>query len=71
MLFFQADNDFSSAPSRDLFAARQAAGKPAEIRLYPPFGRSRREGHSFPCSGVAIWRDDVVAFLDRHCGNKG
>lgn len=26
------------------------------------------EGHSFPYRGVAIWRDDVMSFLDRNCG---
>lgn len=67
ILFFQAENDFDTEPSRILFAERRAAGKPAEIRIYPAFGSSPREGHSFPYRGVAVWRDDVLAFLERHC----
>ena len=67
ILFFQAENDFDVEPSRVLFAERKAAGKVAEIRLYPAFGDSAREGHSFPYRGVAAWRDDVLSFLDRHC----
>ena len=69
ILFFQAENDFDTDPSRVLFAERRAAGKPAEMRLYPPFGDSARAGHSFPYRGVGIWRDDVTSFLDRHCLN--
>jgi dipeptidyl aminopeptidase/acylaminoacyl peptidase len=67
MLFFQAENDVSIAPSKELFAARQAAGRPAELRIYPAFGRSAGEGHSFPYRGVKIWREGVLDFLDRHC----
>jgi len=67
ILFFQAANDFDTAPSRALYAQRKRAGKAAELRIYPPFGKSARAGHSFAYRGVAIWRDDVLAFLDRHC----
>jgi carboxymethylenebutenolidase len=69
ILFFQAANDFDVEPSRVLFAERRAAGKVSEIRIYPAFGDSARTGHSFPYRGVGIWRDDVIAFLDRHCMN--
>jgi dienelactone hydrolase len=67
ILFLQAANDFNVEPSRALFAERKAAGKPAELRIYPAFGSSARTGHSFPYRGVGIWRDDVMAFVDRHC----
>jgi carboxymethylenebutenolidase len=70
ILFFQAANDFDVEPSRALFAERQAAGKPAEIRIYPAFGDSARAGHSFPYRGVNTWKDDVMAFLDRHCVDR-
>jgi carboxymethylenebutenolidase len=70
IFFFQADNDFDTDPSRVLFAERKAAGKPTEMRIFPAFGDSARAGHSFPYRGVAIWRDDVMAFLDRHCPNR-
>ena len=69
ILFIQAVNDFDIEPSRVLFAERRAAGKHAEIRIYPAFGDSARAGHSFPYRGVDIWRDDVIAFLDRSCLN--
>ncbi len=67
VLFIQAQNDADLAPSRVLHAAMRQAGKPAEIRLYPPFGESARDGHAFPYRGAAIWADDVHAFLARAC----
>ncbi|MDR6871980.1 dienelactone hydrolase [Bosea sp. BE125] len=68
ILFFQAENDVTTAPSRELFAARKAVGRPAEIRIFPAFGASSREGHAFPYRGVDIWKDEVIRFLERHCG---
>lgn len=71
ILFFQAANDFDVEPSRVLYAERKAAGKPAEIRIYPAFGSTERSGHSFPYRGVDVWREDVMAFLERHCLRPG
>jgi dienelactone hydrolase len=67
ILFVQAENDFSLAPSRALYAARQSSGLPSELRIYPAFGRSKRDGHSFPYRGVSVWSEDVLAFLEQHC----
>lgn len=67
ILFFQAENDVSVAPSQVLYAARQSAGLPAEVHIYPAFGNSTRDGHSFPYRGVSVWADDVVAFIEKHC----
>jgi carboxymethylenebutenolidase len=66
ILFFQAENDYSLAPSRTLYAAR-TANKPREIRIYPAYGDSNQAGHSFPYRGASIWIDDVVQFLQANC----
>jgi len=58
----------TTAPSHELFAAHKALGRPAEIRIYPAFGTSTRDGHAFPYRRVDIWKADVLAFIDRHCG---
>jgi dienelactone hydrolase len=67
VLFMQAENDFDLAPSRVLYAAMIRARKPAEIRIYRPFGKSARDGHSFPYRGASVWADDVHSFLSRAC----
>ncbi len=56
ILFFQAANDYNLAPSRALYAAMRTVGASAEIRLYPAFGDSPEDGHSFPCRGVDVWK---------------
>jgi carboxymethylenebutenolidase len=67
LFFFQAENDFDLTPTRALSAAMKDAGKEAEAKIYPPFGSSARDGHSFAYRGSATWFEDVLRFLDRHC----
>jgi dipeptidyl aminopeptidase/acylaminoacyl peptidase len=67
VLFIQARNDFDTSPSRILHAAMARAGRPAELRLYPPFGSSASDGHAFAYRGVSIWAGDASAFLARAC----
>jgi carboxymethylenebutenolidase len=65
--FFQAENDYDLAPSRALVSAMREAGKIADIKIYPPFGVSRADGHNFAWHGSSVWGDEVIAFLERHC----
>ena len=67
IFFFQAANDWSLSPSKVLSDAMKAAGKPFEMKIYPAFGRSPQEGHSFGYFGSAVWEHDVFQFLERHC----
>ena len=67
MFLFQAENDYDLTPSRALAQAMQQAGKIAEVKIYPPFGDGPAAGHGFGWHGSAIWADDVVRFLERHC----
>jgi dipeptidyl aminopeptidase/acylaminoacyl peptidase len=67
VFFFQAENDYDLAPSRTLAAAMREAGKTAESKIYPEFGQSRGDGHSFAWHGGSTWAPDVLEFLERHC----
>ncbi|MGD1029013.1 alpha/beta hydrolase family protein [Candidatus Binatus soli] len=67
ILFFQAKNDYSIVPSETLYAAMRTVRKPAEIRIYPPYGNSTEDGHSFPYRGGGVWKDEVFRFLDANC----
>ena len=67
ILFMQAENDFDLSPTRVLSSAMKNAGKPFEVKIYPPFGTSPPEGHSFAYRGSSIWFEDVLRFLARHC----
>jgi dipeptidyl aminopeptidase/acylaminoacyl peptidase len=67
IFFFQAENDFDLAPTRVLSAAMKQAGKPFEVKIYPPFGSSAKEGHTLGYFGSSVWGDDVFRFLAQHC----
>jgi dienelactone hydrolase len=67
IFFFQAANDYDLAPSKVLSFAMKQAGKPYEFKIYPSFGKSTAEGHTFGYFGAAVWGDDVFDFLNRIC----
>jgi carboxymethylenebutenolidase len=67
MFFFQAENDYDLSPGRTLSNEMKDAGKVSELKIYPAFGKSAADGHSFAWSGSALWADDVFRFLEAHC----
>jgi carboxymethylenebutenolidase len=67
IFFFQAANDYDLSPSKTLSAAMKDAGKTYEMKIYPPFGKSTQDGHTFGYFGSSIWIDDVLRFLEQHC----
>jgi len=67
IFFFQAENDHDLTPSRVLSAAMRDAGKPFELKIYPPYGSSAEQGHTLGYFGADIWSPDVFRFLDAHC----
>ena len=70
IFFFQAANDFNLAPSESLSQEMVDAGKTAEMKIYPAFGASAADGHSFAWRGSTVWVADVFRFLDEHCAAK-
>jgi dienelactone hydrolase len=69
IFFFQAANDYDLSPSRVLSDTMRAAGKEYELKIYPPFGKSASDGHTFGYFGDSVWGGDVFRFLAKHCGN--
>jgi carboxymethylenebutenolidase len=67
IFFFQAANDYDLSPSKSLSAAMKDASKPYKFKIYPAYGSSPDDGHSFGYFGSAVWADDVFAFLNRYC----
>jgi predicted GH43/DUF377 family glycosyl hydrolase/dienelactone hydrolase len=67
IFFFQAENDYDLSPSRVLSSAMKDAGKEFEIKIYPPFGESVQDGHTFGYFGGSVWANDVFRFLNMHC----
>ena len=67
VFFFQAENDYDLSPSKVLSSEMRKAGKAVRLKIYPKFGSSEKEGHSFPYKGVSIWFDDVFSFINENC----
>ncbi len=63
IFFGQAENDYDLTPSRALSAAMTRSGKPNLLKIFPSFGTTTQEGHSFGYFGGATWGPDVVAFV--------
>lgn len=68
IFFFQAENDYDLSPSRTLSAAMKDVGKVFEVKIYPPYGKSVQDGHTFGYFGSSIWGADVFHFLQLNCG---
>ncbi len=67
IFFFQAENDYDLSPSRVLSAAMRDAGREFELKIYPPFGNSAEDGHTFGYFGSSVWVADGFRFLKKHC----
>ena len=67
LYFLQAENDYDTAPSRELAAEAERAKKPHLMKIFPPFGKTNEEGHGGFCRQAgAVWGESVFAFLDAH-----
>jgi carboxymethylenebutenolidase len=66
----QAENDFSTAPTRELATVLTEAGKPHRAKLFPAFVLTPGEGHGLGVDGVEIWFDEVMGFLDEPRGQR-
>jgi hypothetical protein len=43
------------------------ASKEFKLKIYPPFGKTTQDGHTFGYFGSAVWGADVFRFLGDHC----
>src|SRR6266576_350870 len=67
IFFFHAANDFDVSPSKTLSAEMNLVSKTYKLKIYPPYGDSPRDGHSFGYFGSEVWAEDVFGFLNQHC----
>jgi dienelactone hydrolase len=70
ILFVHPANDYSVAPGKVLAAESARVGKPHELKIYPAFGRTSREGHNFLFRSTATWESDVFDFLAAHLTSR-
>jgi carboxymethylenebutenolidase len=70
VLIVQTKNDYSTGPSETLGPILREKGAPNDAKIYPTFGATPQDGHSFGArrDGTAIWGPEVFAFLDQLLG---
>ena len=64
LLFVQAENDYDLSPTKAMAQELQKQNKPHQLLIFPEFGKTPAEGHSFCARGAQIWGDAVFAFLE-------
>lgn len=63
VMLIQAENDFDLGPTRELWAEMTRLGKPCRMRIYPPQGDSKVDGHAFILTGLDTWGEEVLTFI--------
>jgi carboxymethylenebutenolidase len=65
ILLIQAENDYDLTPTKTMARELEKANKPHKLLIFPPFGTTQADGHSFSVRGDRIWGDEVFSFLAR------
>jgi carboxymethylenebutenolidase len=65
ILLIQAENDYDLTPTKTMAAELEKANKPHKLLIFPAFGTTHADGHSFSVRGEQIWGDEVFSFLAR------
>lgn len=63
VFFGQAENDYDLTPSRELSRVMTERKLPNVMKVFPAFGKTTPEGHSFGYFGSATWSAEVQAFI--------
>jgi dienelactone hydrolase len=66
VMFIHAQNDYSTNPGHVLDSLINQLGKPHELKIYPKFGNSAREGHNMIFQSTKTWEEDVFKFLNEN-----
>ena len=64
ILLIQAENDYDLSPTLTLAKELEKANKPHRLLIFPAFGKTPAEGHSFGALGEKVWGNEVFSFLE-------
>ena len=67
VFFFQAQNDYTTAPSKELAKVMTDSNQKAVVKIYPAHGKTKAEGHSFTYKSIDKWALDAFNFLKQSC----
>ncbi|MEM9093040.1 MAG: hypothetical protein AAGC93_30470, partial [Cyanobacteria bacterium P01_F01_bin.53] len=64
ILLIQARNDYDLSATRLMAKELKKRNKPHKLIIFPKFGKTQAEGHSFCARGEQIWGNEVFSFLE-------
>jgi carboxymethylenebutenolidase len=66
IMLIHAANDYDTTPGTALAAELDRLHKPHLLKIYPPVGQSKDEGHNLLYLAMPQWEPDVFTFLDAY-----
>jgi carboxymethylenebutenolidase len=63
IMLIQAENDYDLTPTKTMAAELEKVNKPHKLLIFPPFGTTHADGHSFSVLGERVWGNEVFSFL--------
>lgn len=66
VFLIQPENDFNTAPTREIAELLDGLGKPYQAKIFPDWGVNGPEAHRFGAAGAQIWGPHVRPFLARY-----
>jgi carboxymethylenebutenolidase len=63
IMLIQAENDYDLTPTKIMAEELKKANKPHKLLIFPAFGTTHADGHSFSVRGEKVWGNEVFAFL--------
>jgi carboxymethylenebutenolidase len=64
ILLIQARNDYDLSPTKTMAKELEKMNKPHKLLIFPKFGKTQAEGHSFCARGEKVWSSEVFSFLE-------
>jgi carboxymethylenebutenolidase len=63
IMLIQAENDYDLTPTKTMAVELEKVNKPHKLLIFPPFGTTHADGHSFSVLGEEVWGNEVFSFL--------
>ena len=66
IMLTHAENDFDTTAGKALAAELERLHKPHVLKIYPPVGLTKEDGHGMLYENIPAWESDVFEFLDQY-----
>lgn len=66
VMLIQPENDFNTAPTKEISKLLDELGKTHEAMIFPSWGVNAPEAHRFAATGAQVWGPHMSRFLERH-----